>query len=117
MTRTQAIPAAIRQQKEQSEALLNYRQVIGKKAKCKEQEAHLIELNELMENCHQFVNEVGTLSIKAAAIPSLDRRAKFYCDVVLPACEELRKVIDELESRIDDQFWPLPKYRELLFMV
>jgi glutamine synthetase len=34
---------------------------------------------------------------------------------VIPAQEALRVVVDELETVIDDELWPLPKYRELLF--
>jgi glutamine synthetase len=34
---------------------------------------------------------------------------------VIPAQEALRGVVDELETLVADDFWPLPKYRELLF--
>ena len=29
---------------------------------------------------------------------------------------EIRRHIDKLEEIVDDQMWPLPKYRELLFL-
>jgi glutamine synthetase len=29
---------------------------------------------------------------------------------------EVRSVCDELESIVADDFWPLPKYREMLFL-
>jgi glutamine synthetase len=34
---------------------------------------------------------------------------------VIPAQEALRAVVDELETLVADDLWPLPKYRELLF--
>jgi len=34
---------------------------------------------------------------------------------VIPAQEALRTVVDELETLVADDLWPLPKYRELLF--
>ena len=34
---------------------------------------------------------------------------------VRPYLEEIREHIDSLELEIDDEIWPLPKYRELLF--
>lgn len=34
---------------------------------------------------------------------------------VRPYLEEIRDHIDHLELEIDDEIWPLPKYRELLF--
>jgi len=30
--------------------------------------------------------------------------------------EEVRKSADRLESLVDDDHWPLPKYREMLFV-
>ena len=34
---------------------------------------------------------------------------------VIPAQDALREVVDELETLVADDLWPLPKYRELLF--
>jgi len=34
---------------------------------------------------------------------------------VIPAMSAVRKVADELEAVVDDELWPLPKYREMLF--
>ena len=34
---------------------------------------------------------------------------------VIPAQNALRVVVDELETLVADDLWPLPKYRELLF--
>ncbi len=39
-----------------------------------------------------------------------------YENIVLPYLDDIRNHIDELESIIDDEIWPLPKYRELLFI-
>jgi len=43
-------------------------------------------------------------------------RAIGYCDRVLPFMDRIRDEIDALEMIVDDQMWPLPKYRELLFI-
>ena len=47
-----------------------------------------------------------------------DERAKAvaYHDTVLPHMEVIRYNIDKLELDVDDEMWPLPKYRELLFI-
>jgi len=42
-------------------------------------------------------------------------KAKAYDTLVKPYLEEIREHIDKLELIIDDEKWPLPKYRELLF--
>ena len=33
-----------------------------------------------------------------------------------PFLDDIREHIDELELMVDNQMWPLPKYRELLFI-
>jgi glutamine synthetase len=47
---------------------------------------------------------------------SLREHAMTYRDKVLPAMQKLREVCDALETIVDDELWPLPKYRELLFV-
>lgn len=42
--------------------------------------------------------------------------SKAYCDKVKPLMDSLRKHLDALESVVDDKLWPLPKYREMLFI-
>lgn len=42
-------------------------------------------------------------------------RAVSYEENVRPYLDEIREHIDELELEVDDEIWPLPKYRELLF--
>jgi len=46
---------------------------------------------------------------------SIEAEARAFVDEVIPAQEALRLVADELETLVDDELWPLPKYRELLF--
>jgi glutamine synthetase len=46
---------------------------------------------------------------------SVQAEAKAFATSVIPAQEKLRVVVDELETLIADDLWPLPKYRELLF--
>lgn len=42
-------------------------------------------------------------------------KARLYCKNVLPFLDDIRQHIDRLEFIIDDEHWPLAKYRELLF--
>ena len=52
----------------------------------------------------------------ANRIPGQYEKAVAYHDTVAPKLEELRTYIDDLEEVVDDSLWPLPKYRELLFI-
>lgn len=53
---------------------------------------------------------------KANRIESEREKAIAYHDTVAPLIEEIRQHVDQLETIVDDESWPLPKYRELLFI-
>ena len=59
-----------------------------------------------MIECRKVANRIQGQYEKAVA----------YHDTVAPKLEELRTYIDDLEEVVDDSLWPLPKYRELLFI-
>lgn len=52
---------------------------------------------------------------KANAVEGARAHAVAYCEKVLPYFETIRYHVDKLELLVDDEYWPLPKYRELLF--
>ncbi|MBU2465527.1 MAG: hypothetical protein KJ615_04215, partial [Bacteroidetes bacterium] len=52
----------------------------------------------------------------ANKLEQCDAQAQSYCYKVKPYFEKIRYHVDKLEMLIDDSLWPLPKYRELLFM-
>jgi glutamine synthetase len=52
---------------------------------------------------------------KANAIEDLYKRSVAYESKVKPYLDEIRTHIDKLELVVDNELWPLPKYRELLF--
>jgi glutamine synthetase len=65
-----------------------------------------------------LVDRVGALQHaqhKAHEAGSVPGEARAFVDAVIPAQEALRAVVDELETVVADDLWPLPKYRELLF--
>ncbi len=43
------------------------------------------------------------------------QKANEYADIVKPMFDVIRYSVDKLELMVDDEIWPLPKYRELLF--
>jgi glutamine synthetase len=58
-----------------------------------------------MKNARQNANQLDS-----------KQRAFAYCDEVVPMMEELRTAADKLEPLVDDEMWPLVKYREMLFI-
>lgn len=78
------------------------------------------------ENLEKIANAINALQVavdkmyaakdaahKAKTTPD---QAKAYCDKVKPFIDEIRNHADALEMILDDNSWPLPKYREMLYI-
>ena len=78
-----------------------------------------MELIEEIADHNNFIEEnVGRMIEKRRGINRIENereKAIAYHDDIAPMLEEIRYHIDQLELIIDNQMWPLPKYRELLF--
>jgi len=53
---------------------------------------------------------------KANLISDVETKALAYCDEVKIHFDEIRYHADKLELLVEDELWPLPKFRELLFV-
>jgi len=69
-------------------------------------------INEIKTQVKQMVDERKI----ANNLSSMEKKAEYYSQKVKPYLETIRYRIDKLELIIDDELWPLPKYRELLFI-
>ena len=79
-----------------------------------------------MENIEQISENIAAIKTKvkemidvrhkANRMPSERDKAIAYHDDVMPKMDEIRTHIDNLELMVDNEIWPLPKYRELLFI-
>jgi glutamine synthetase len=54
---------------------------------------------------------------KAGGHGDIEKHARHLADKVLPAMAAVREICDKLEESVADEFWTLPKYREMLFLV
>jgi glutamine synthetase len=63
----------------------------------------------------RLVNSMTNARHIANRLSSQVEKAYSYQENVSPYMEKIREHIDHLELEIDDEIWPLPKYRELLF--
>ncbi len=62
------------------------------------------------------VYEMTEARKRANVIQNTAERARAYEESVFPFLDEIRSHIDKLELSVDNNLWPLPKYRELLFV-
>jgi glutamine synthetase len=58
----------------------------------------------------------GLERVAAAHADDPMKHAQHIRTTVVPAMQDLRTVADELQLHVADEFWPMPTYRELLFL-
>jgi glutamine synthetase len=61
------------------------------------------------------VDEVGDLLLKVHSLGAESDKMNELATKVQPAAQSLRTAADSAETMVSDEFWPLPKYREMLF--
>jgi glutamine synthetase len=74
------------------------------------------EIAERTSTIEKGVEELVEARKKANKIEDEHEKAIAYHDTVEPKLDDIRYEIDKLELIVDDSLWPLPKYRELLFI-
>lgn len=67
-----------------------------------------------VESLRVLVHDMIAERKKANLIEDQNEKARAYTSSVLPYMEKIRTVSDKLEMLVDDEMWPLPKYREML---
>jgi glutamine synthetase len=66
-----------------------------------------VDLSNALTALHQQLNKAVNAESK--------KQGETYRDLVIPAMSKVREVADEMEGIVEDELWPLPKYREMLF--
>ncbi len=75
----------------------------------------IVTLSDHISSIKKLVNEMIDARKKANVITDSYKMAIAYESKVKPYMDEIRSHIDKLELIVDNEIWPLPKYRELLF--
>lgn len=76
----------------------------------------LQEISEHIHEIRKLVDEMIEFRKEANLVEDVVERAQLYSKNVHPYIEDIRYRIDKLEMIVDDEMWPLPKYREILFI-
>ena len=118
MVRNHIIPAAIKYQNQLLENVVGLKEVLGAANGKKAAKTQLDYINRISNH----VNEMNDLIFKmteerkkANVIEDSRKKAFAYCDQVKPYFDLIKYQSDKLELTIDDQAWPFPKLREILF--
>jgi glutamine synthetase len=73
------------------------------------------EISRRVTEIKRLVREMIEARKTANHLSSQEEKAFSYEENVRPYFEQIRDHVDHLELEVDDEIWPLPKYRELLF--
>jgi glutamine synthetase len=113
---TMILPAAMEHQKRLAESIVALSQA--------DPEADTTAQREVLALCTKAITELkhavdALLKIQAeveASDADAIEKAPRYREEILPAMNRIRERADLLERLVDDSLWPLPKYREMLFV-
>ena len=111
------IPAAARYQNVLIENVKGVKDIFGADymTYCSSEIETLKKISILMNNVSADVEALVEARKRANKIEDIAQRAKVYSREVKDMMDKVRESADDLEMLIDDEMWPLPKYRELLF--
>lgn len=113
---TQVIPTALTYQGQLLDQLAILSQLDMNQEGDGGQREIVIELAELLRKINKGVQELSGTRKRVEKRGDSREVAIGYAEQVLPLAENLRNFVDDLESMVPDETWPLPKYRELLFL-
>ena len=84
---------------------------------CKVERDLLTKLSALNESTYHDLAALRDVEMAAAAEKDTLKRAKAYCESVLPAMGILRTHVDAMECLTSSEYWPLPTYGDMMFKV
>ena len=111
------IPAAVRYQNVLIENVKGIKEIFGDgyMAYCSSEIETLKKISTYINNVSADVEALVEARKVANRVEDIAQRAKMYSHQVKDMMDKVRLSADNLEMLIDDEVWPLPKYRELLF--
>ena len=114
MTKKDIMPAVISYSKKLADAAKVKMEVAGERA-CQLEKKQVENLSSLLSCLSDRLDALESAVIRVKDISDFYENACAYRDCIIPAMNELRAVVDELETKVDRKEWPLPSYGELLF--
>ena len=105
------LPAALHYQKDVAESVKAVKDAGGSS---KEAKKLLDSITGLVDELRRRTDELAKALEHHA--PSTEKHAKYMRDTIVPAMDALREAGDQIEVVVPHELWPLPTYREMLFI-
>ena len=112
----QIVPASITYQNELITNLRGLKELLLDENLLDAQTVTIRKIAEHIDAITRTVKKMIETRKVANKVEDIQAKATIYGDEVLPLLDEIRYHCDKLEFMIPDTLWPLPKYRELLFL-
>lgn len=119
MATNHIIPIAIRYQNTLIENVRGLKEILDLQTygKVSKNELEIITaISHHISEIKRGVDKMTEQRKQANSLEDEEAKAIAYDEQVRVSAEQIRKHIDKLELMVDDELWPLPKYRELLFV-
>jgi glutamine synthetase len=116
VAQTSILPAALKFQGQLATTVATTKQALGAGAKLGPQEALLTEVTACVATLADALTELTKVQAGVHEAEDVVAEAVYFRDAVIPAMNAVRAAADCLEGLVDDSIWPLPKYREMLFI-
>jgi len=117
IARNHVIPTAVKYQNILIDNVKGLKDIFGKEFKkyASEQMVLIADISQRIEAINSGVTTMTNARKKANSVKDTTKKASIYCKQVKPLFDDIRYHCDKLELLIDDELWPLAKYREMLF--
>ena len=118
IARNHVIPTAIKYQNVLIKNVQGLKDIYGSDFKrlSKEQLKLIEKISEHIEKINMGITDMIEERKKANKIDSSEKCAEAYCEKVKPYFDTIRYHCDKLELLVDDELWPLSKYREMIML-
>ncbi len=119
LAKNHIIPIAIKYQNTLIENTLGLKQVLDEKTYVGLSKNQIQTIKDISEHISQVKMKTDEMLEERKIANRLEDevlKAQAYNEKVFPYFDLIRNHVDKLELLVDDELWPLPKYRELLFL-
>jgi glutamine synthetase len=119
LSKNNIIPTAIKYQNALIENDMGLKEVVDTKSYVKLSKSQIEAIKEISGHIDQVRVNVSAMleeRKKANKLESEVEKALAYNKKVVPYFDVIRYHVDKLELMVEDALWPLPKYREILFL-
>jgi glutamine synthetase len=117
MVNTLYVPAGVTYLDELSRTIKRTTEILGKEPSLKTQVELLRSVSIQIDAARRGAESLTKALAAADKIEDVEEKALALCHKVKPLFTPLREAVDTLEGLVPANLWPVPKYREMLFLL